>query len=124
MQASGFRVGATSYRLLILVPRGLALAIGALGEQRFRPGRYVYTGSARRGMEARIRRHLSRAKRHHWHIDYLLAAGGVRVTGVECHEEDECLLNKQTPGETVIRGFGAGDCRSGCGSHLKYLGPL
>lgn len=124
MQSSGPGVGATSYRLLIMVPRTLRLAIGALGVQQFPEGRYVYTGSARRGIEARIRRHLSPAKRLHWHIDYLLAAAGVRVTGVECHGTDECLLNQLTPGNRVIRGFGAGDCRSGCGSHLKYLGPL
>jgi Uri superfamily endonuclease len=111
-----------SYQLLIVVSRDLVLPVGRLGEFGFPKGRYVYTGSARRGMEARIRRHLIPGKRRHWHIDYLLAEPDVRVTAVERHREEECALNQRGPGAPIIPGFGASDCRSGCGSHLKYLG--
>jgi len=114
--------GLRSYQLLIAVSRDLVLPVGRLGELGFPKGRYVYTGSARRGMDARIQRHLIPGKPRHWHIDYLLAGPDVRVTAVERHSDDECVLNQRTPGVPIIPGFGASDCRSGCGSHLKYLG--
>ncbi|WP_297495710.1 DUF123 domain-containing protein [Thermococcus sp.] len=36
------------------------------------PGYYVYVGSAMNSLEKRVRRHFSREKKLHWHIDYLL----------------------------------------------------
>jgi hypothetical protein len=39
----------------------------------------VYTGSAKRGLDARIERHIRHDKALHWHIDYLLTSPGVRV---------------------------------------------
>jgi len=69
-----------------------------------------------------VNRHLSTVKRMHWHIDYLLAAPGVRVREVQRYGEAECLVNQKTGGEIPMRGFGASDCRAGCGSHLKWLG--
>lgn len=34
----------------------------------------------------------------------------------------ECALNRSVGGEVVVPGFGASDCRKGCGSHLRFLG--
>jgi Uri superfamily endonuclease len=96
--------------------------IGRLGEFCFAAGCYVYTGSARRNLEQRIARHLRCEKRLRWHIDYLLAAPGVRITGVERSPDGECELNRRSAGTMPVPGFGASDCRQGCGSHLKYLG--
>ena len=48
------------------------LQVGALGEVSLEPGWYLYVGSARRHLEARLRRHLRPEKRRRWHIDYLL----------------------------------------------------
>ncbi|MGE5336851.1 MAG: DUF123 domain-containing protein, partial [Gemmatimonadota bacterium] len=62
-----------SYQLLIEIARPLRCAIGRLGVFDFPAGRYLYTGSARRNLDARIARHLRGIKRLHWHIDYLLA---------------------------------------------------
>jgi hypothetical protein len=45
----------------------------------------------------------------------------VTVAGVRRYGEPECLINRNTPGEILVAGFGASDCRAGCGSHLKYL---
>jgi Uri superfamily endonuclease len=112
-----------SYRLLIEVRRAIRLRVGRLGVLRFPPGWYAYTGSARRNLEARIARHLSQAKRLHWHIDYLLARPAARVVGVQRSRRPECLLNRLHSGAIVAPGFGASDCQAGCGSHLKYLGP-
>lgn len=112
-----------SYRLHVDVARPLRLRIGRLGTFDFPAGRYVYTGSARAAMEARIARHMSSAKTLRWHVDYLLVAEGVRVTRVERSPVPECALNRSTPGSIVAPGFGASDCRAGCSSHLLYLGP-
>ncbi len=116
-------MAATSYQLFIEVSAPCEIAIGRLGIFAFAAGRYVYTGSARRGLEARIARHLRREKKLRWHIDYLLSASGVSVTRVRRSRIDECSLNQQTGGTTPVAGFGASDCSGRCSSHLRYLGP-
>jgi Uri superfamily endonuclease len=117
---------ARTYQLLLDVDRPLQLIIGALGRFDLPAGRYIYTGSAKRNFEARVARHASWAdnpsRPRHWHIDYLLAAPGVTVAEVRRYAEDECAVQQRSPGATLIPGFGASDCRAGCGSHLKYLG--
>jgi Uri superfamily endonuclease len=111
-----------SYQLLIELPRPVTVTVGRLGRFRFEAGRYLYTGSARRNFEARIARHLRAEKTLRWHIDYLLAAPGARVTEVRRSTREECALNQAGSGTIAITGFGASDCRAACGSHLKYLG--
>ena len=98
------------------------VAVGRLGEFEFPAGLYCYTGSALRNFEARIRRHLSPTKKMHWHIDYLLAAPGVRIREVKRFGEGECPVNRRTAGGIPVPGFGASDCSAGCGSHLKRVG--
>ena len=115
----------STYQLLIAVAKPLRIRVGALGVHDFPAGLYVYTGSAKRNFEARIARHLSRAKILRWHIDYLLAAPRVRVLEVRRLDEAECTVNGSTAGAIPVPRFGASDCRAGCGSHLKRLkGPL
>ncbi len=98
--------------------------IGRLGLCTLAPGFYVYTGSARRGLEARIARHLRKYKPVRWHIDYVLEARQVRIVGVRRTRLAECRLNALTRGRTPVEGFGASDCRSGCRAHLKWVGRL
>lgn len=102
----------------------MSVAIGRHGVFNFPAGLYCYTGSALRNFEARVRRHLSPEKKMRWHIDYLLAAPGVRVRDVRCSCEAECLVNRRTAGDIPVPGFGASDCRAGCGSHLKRVGNV
>ncbi len=111
-----------TYQLLIQVAQPVTVTVGRLGPCSFSAGRYVYTGSARRNMAARLARHLSPYKLLHWHIDYLLTAPGVQVVGTRLFDEPECQINRNMPGEVLIPGFGSTDCQAGCGSHLKYLG--
>jgi len=112
-----------TYQLLIDVSQPLTCVVGRLGEFAFPAGRYVYTGSARRAFEARVARHCTRGgKTLRWHIDYLLEAPGVNVVEVIRSRRAECALNKAVDGSVLTAGFGASDCRAGCGSHLKYLG--
>lgn len=112
-----------TYQLVIRVAQRTRITVGRLGSFEFPPGLYLYTGSARRNMEARIARHLRAEKALRWHIDYLLAAPGIRVTEVVRSTTDECALNCAVDGEIVAPGFGASDCRLGCGSHLKRVLP-
>lgn len=114
--------GLVTYQLAIVLAAPAWVEVGQLGVFDFPAGRYVYTGSARRGLEARIARHLRRDKRLRWHIDYLLDAAQARVSGVERFPGAECAVNQRTAGEVVVTGFGASDCRAGCGSHLKFVG--
>lgn len=112
-----------SYQLEIAVARPLRLQVGRLGSVDLPAGRYVYTGSARRAFEARIARHLRADKTLRWHIDYLLAGPGVHVVHVRRSRRPECELQRTTRGRIAVPGFGASDCRSGCGSHLKHVEP-
>ena len=112
---------ATSYQLRINVERPVRIHVGRLGLFLFPAGRYVYTGSAKRNLEARIARHLRKEKALRWHIDWLLSASGVKVATVKRSSESECMLNQKVVGIVVVPGFGASDCRNGCGSHLHYL---
>lgn len=114
---------ATTYQLRIEVGRPVSVEVGRLGRYRFPAGIYVYTGSAKRNFEARIARHLRQEKTLRWHIDYLLAAPGVRVVEVARSRRNECRWNRLTRGEVLVPGFGASDCAAGCGSHLKKLAP-
>lgn len=111
-----------TYQLIIRVARRVTVAVGRLGTFTFPRGRYIYTGSARRNFEARIARHLRADKALRWHIDYLLAAPGVSVVEVLRSSTDECPLNQSVDGIVVVPGFGASDCRQGCGGHLKRTG--
>jgi len=113
---------AISYQLSIDVRSPLRIRVGRLGDFLFPAGRYVYTGSAKRNLEARIARHLRKEKTLRWHIDWLLSAPGVKVVAVKRSVAGECALNQSVAGKLVVPGFGASDCRNGCGSHLRYLG--
>lgn len=116
------RPAPTTYQLMIEVAAPVRIAIGRLGSYDFPAGRYVYTGSAKGGVDARLRRHLRRDKRLHWHVDYLLAAPGVSVVATHRSAAGECALNQRTAGRILVPGFGASDCRAGCGRHLKWQG--
>lgn len=111
----------TTYRLVIEVSRPVRQAIGRLGTFAFPAGRYVYTGSAKRNLEARIARHMREEKRCHWHIDHLLAAPGVRIVSVARSRLGECEANQRVRGVVAVPRFGASDCCSGCGTHLKRV---
>lgn len=95
------------------------IAVGKFGLCNFPAGEYIYTGSARRHIDARIARHLRAEKTLRWHIDYLLNAPEVSVIKVAQFTESECEVNQRTQGVLLINHFGATDCVHGCGSHLK-----
>jgi Uri superfamily endonuclease len=113
------------YSLIIALKREITIRVGKLGTAVFPSGTYVYTGSAMKGLGARLKRHRAKTKKSHWHIDYLLTLPEARVRQVILYPAapgQECRQNQRIaarPGATVVlKNFGASDCRSGCLSHL------
>ena len=109
-----------SYQLFIIVTKEIELKVGKLGKFIFPIGSYVYTGSAKKNIDKRIERHLSKKKNLHWHIDYLLNSDAVQIINIKKSRMTECSLNKKTKGTIIIEGFGSSDCNLCCKSHLKY----
>jgi len=60
------------YSLIIDLKRKKTIRVGKLGKAVFPAGTYIYTGSAMKGLRARLGRHYTRVKKIHWHIDHLL----------------------------------------------------
>ena len=113
-----------SYQLFIIVTKEIELKVGKLGKFIFPIGSYVYTGSAKKNIDKRIERHLSKKKNLHWHIDYLLNSDAVQIINIKKSQMTECSLNKKTKGTIIINGFGSSDCNLCCKSHLKYKGNI
>lgn len=121
----GCQVSGGCYSVILRVPKSISLRVGRLGFLTFAQGFYVYTGRDARSPEARIRRHATRPKHRRWHIDFLTSHAEVVFEGTVVHRsppESECAVNRairNLPGaDDTIPGFGASDCREGCGSHL------
>ena len=95
-------------------------------------GTYSYTGSAlgrSNNLRARILRHLSVKKKVHWHIDQITNSRHATVPFVvfsNTSRRKECKVNQAIADiaqcRTPVPGFGSSDCRSGCESHLLFLG--
>ncbi len=115
------------YRLWIRLETDVRVTVGRLGCYDLPEGMYVYVGSARRGLAARLARHQRRRKRLRWHVDYLLAKRGAVIQAIETRPwrvGAECRWARQTRragGRVVVPGFGASDCRAGCGAHLLAM---
>ncbi|MCK4309082.1 MAG: GIY-YIG nuclease family protein [Candidatus Atribacteria bacterium] len=90
----------------------------------FKKGDYIYIGSAKGCLEARLQRHLKKEKRIFWHIDYLLKNEKVQISqmwmipkSIECKTAD--VFNEEHTCETVKKGFGSSECK--CVRHLFYI---
>lgn len=115
---------AGTYALVILSEDRLRLPIGKVGTHDFSPGYYIYVGSALRGLNGRLKRHLMADKLLHWHIDYLLLrATVIQIWYSLSKDRLECAWNAilaELPGATpLIPGFGSSDCR--CQTHLTHF---
>jgi Uri superfamily endonuclease len=113
-----------TYILALHLARTRCIRIGRLGTLAFQPGIYLYVGSAfgPGGLHARIAHHLKKARRPHWHVDYLRRHA--KVAGVWYAEgrRVECRwARKMSRWESAfpIEGFGCSDCC--CASHLIRL---
>ena len=125
---------AGSYALFIALETVQHVCVGRLGPTVFRPGVYVYLGSAAGpgGLRARLGRHLRGSDKRHWHIDHLRAVGA--VIGF-CAVRHQVLDSISTPVECrwsralaarpdvklPLSDFGCSDCKAGCPAHLVAL---
>ena len=99
------------------------IRVGRLGRIEFKRGVYLYVGSARRGLTARLARHGRRGKSLRWHIDYLSTkAAMLGAIVVPWRRDGECALAEEVGRlyPRAVAAFGASDCR--CGGHLFYAG--
>ena len=99
-----------------------AITIGKLGQFYFPKGYYVYAGSAKRNIRARVDRHLQMDKKKRWHIDYLRPYLQIEAVQTYPGLEGECglfqRLMRENAGTMPVKGFGSSDCR--CFAHLFY----
>jgi len=112
------------YCLVLRLRRSHWVAAGKLGHCRLAAGWYVYVGSAKRNLTARLTRHLRHEKRLHWHIDYLRAVAHVEQIWIwPWTEGGECRTNGRIQALSGLsvpwRGFGSSDC--GCAAHLTLF---
>lgn len=96
------------------------LKIGKKLKINFNEGYYVYIGSAMNNLESRVKRHLSKSKKLHWHIDYLLKNAKIVEIVYNDGKKVECdLSNELKKKNEFIKDFGCSDCE--CESHLYYF---
>ena len=108
------------YCLIIKVEENKNLKIGKKLKVEFKKGYYVYIGSAMNGLESRVKRHLSKSKKLHWHIDYLLKYSQIIEVIYNIDQKVECELSKElSKRNEYIQDFGCSDCE--CDSHLYYF---
>ena len=112
-----------NYLVILELPEPCSIEAGALGKIHLEQGWYVYAGSARKNLSARIARHRRKLrKQKHWHIDYLTpAAQTIKTLPIMTYRNLECDLasDLQALGGKGVHDFGCSDCR--CGSHLFYF---
>jgi len=109
------------YVIEVYLPHWQDIRVGRLGILALEAGVYLYVGSARRALRARLARHTRPSKPRHWHIDYLTACAHLKRAVVwEWEPGRECriagALRSMDEITVPVRDFGASDCR--CGGHL------
>ena len=110
--------------MVIKISEDLKIRVGRLGEVSFKEGDYIYIGSAKGCLEARLRRHLKKDKKIYWHIDYLLKSKKTKILQIwiidkkmECQTAEVFCQDPTT--EIIKKGFGSSDCK--CLSHFFYI---
>ena len=113
-----------AYVVAFVLKKNSTICIGALGAVKFKKGAYFYVGSfPAASIQKRIRRHISKHKKHFWHIDYFSANNNVLFQEYLVFSLPECHLARMLSKEYAgIKGFGCSDCN--CFSHLFYAQNL
>ena len=110
------------YILIVEVKKELEIAVGSLGEIRFKKGYYAYVGSGGVNVLKRIKRHFSETKRIKWHIDYITSIFPPYKAYIVINNDiDEVTLSRLLEKQyTYIPYFGSSDTKDK--SHLFYIG--
>lgn len=118
-----------TYILILCLEYDTKIRVGKLGNMEFKPGYYIYIGSALNSIENRVERHFSRTKKLWWHIDYLTVKANplyaICIPESDSSPEispysgikEECLIAKSLS-ELMdpVDKFGSSDCK--CSAHL------
>lgn len=111
-----------SYIIILHVPGEMRISVGGLGPTFFRPGYYIYVGSALRGLTQRMARHERKRKNLFWHIDYLREQAAFhKGLAIRTPLDLECQIASRVReiSEWLVPGFGSSDC--GCATHLYAM---
>jgi len=114
-----------TYIAVFDLPEWCRIEVGKLGRFWFRPGVYLYVGSAQRNLSARLERHARREKPLRWHIDYLSTKAnmfGAMIVPGPRERECELAMELGQMYKLAVPRFGASDCR--CRGHLFYTREL
>ena len=107
------------YMAVLQLAQDREIDTGALGLRQYPAGFYVYVGSARRGLAARLARHSRLRKQMHWHIDYLRDKASVTAL-IPIRTADDLEHDLAAAVDRIadwrVDEFGATDCH--CPSHL------
>lgn len=111
---------------VLLSSTGGSVPVGSLGTIALQAGWYLYVGSAKRGLTARLNRHRRRGRKNlHWHIDYLREVTRwvedypIRKPSDAEYSDGELVAAFATIADSTVPGFGASD--SSADSHLFYF---
>lgn len=117
--------GPGTYVVVYHLPAARAIRVGRLGKVELSAGFFSYVGSAlgSGGLPARLRHHLGRPARPHWHVDYLRRVARpveawVCAQPIRREHDWAHLLSRVRCVVPVIEGFGTSDCR--CSTHLFH----
>jgi len=110
--------------LVIELKKNSSIKIGALGTIKFKKGLYCYVGSALNNLKKRVRRHLSKNKKLHWHIVYFLMNKNTSIKKVfykQSNKKEECRIARFISKNSIssVPKFGCSDCN--CKSHLFMI---
>ncbi len=112
-------VDAGVYIIIMRLDRARDISVGSLGVRHFKKGYYLYVGSAKKNLQARMDRHRRPGKKLFWHIDYLRAeASFCAAVPLRGDRVSECGLAGAVADVSSGQepGFGCSDCA--CTSHL------
>jgi len=108
-----------SYILVFSLREDRTIEIGKKGTISFEKGFYLYVGSGKKNLQARLNRHMRKSKKIFWHVDYLTrVCTPVATLPVRTADDIECKIAeslRELFGEG-LNAFGSSDCS--CRSHL------
>lgn len=123
---NNFPIDPGTYVLILKSESIQEVGIGKLGRFTIQPGYYIYVGSAfgPGGLRARLRHHLGRSSKPHWHIDYLKQLLTIIeicfISGATRFEHRwAAAFQSRTDAVIPFPRFGSSDC--GCPAHLFFF---
>ncbi len=108
-----------SYLVVLRLSKKKCVETGALGKINFKRGFYLYVGSAKKNLSARMERHKRLRKKLFWHIDYFREVAEIcTLIPIRSKDDLECEIAKALKeiSDWNVPNFGSSDCS--CGSHL------